>query len=89
MAVMIQTQAGFVPGTPQRLYEGDFVNSLWQDYDVAPDGRFITVRADRPNEALPQLTIVHDDVADRNHRELLASPPSTSSRPLQAAHHGE
>jgi len=59
MAVMIQTQAGFVPGTPRRLFEGDFVNNAWQDYDVAPDGRFIMLQTAgdvRP----PQLALVHN-----------------------------
>src|SRR4029079_13148541 len=31
MSVPIQTQTPFVPGRPQRLFEGDFINSLWQD----------------------------------------------------------
>ena len=47
MTVPIQTKTVFVPGTPQRLFEGDFVNSLWQDYDVASDGRFIMKRGAR------------------------------------------
>jgi serine/threonine-protein kinase len=60
MTVPIQAKVGFVPGTPQPLFEGDFVNNLWQDYDVASDGRFIMLQTVGADARPPELALVHN-----------------------------
>ena len=49
MAVSIQADTGFsTRGTPEVLFENTFFstpNRNYADYDVAPDGRFLIVRA--------------------------------------------
>lgn len=44
MAVSIEPGSAFASGTPRVLFEGQYGNS----YDIAPDGRFLMIREERP-----------------------------------------
>lgn len=38
LAVPVQTEPSFTPGTPEALFEGDYLSGAGQSYDVSPDG---------------------------------------------------
>ena len=46
MTVPVQTEPSFTPGTPEVLFEGDYVLEVGgRTYDVSPDGeRFLMVK---------------------------------------------
>ena len=53
MRVSIDTDAGFHPGRPERLFDGDYLPSTGDKaYDVAPDGRFLMKKALRADYTL-------------------------------------
>jgi eukaryotic-like serine/threonine-protein kinase len=62
MAVTIDADSSFVPGTPTLLFEGDFIapNSGRHVYDVSLDGeRFLMIkRADSSETRQPQIIVV-------------------------------
>jgi hypothetical protein len=51
MAVDVQTKPNFQAGRPRTLFEGQYFSS-GDDYDVAPDGRFLMIKPD-PAESGP------------------------------------
>ncbi len=59
MTVPVQTEPSFTPGTPEVLFEGDYVLEVGgRSYDVAPDGqRFLIIKeggGDDDTSAQPQ-----------------------------------
>ncbi len=45
MVVPMQTTPSFSRGTPRMLFEGPYFQALGRTYDVAPDGRFLMIKA--------------------------------------------
>ena len=64
MAVDLDTQAGFTPGRPHLLFEGDFdethLGYVRANYDVSPDGqRFLMTQPIAPAEPPPsEISVV-------------------------------
>jgi len=60
MAVAIDTESGFTPGTPQRLFDGPYMPSVYSfaNYDVSPDGqRFLMLKRVGTGD-VTQITVV-------------------------------
>jgi Tol biopolymer transport system component len=60
MAVAIQTQPTFVAGPPHSLFDGAFVADGGNDYDVAPDGRFIMIQTGQSEAPATQIALVQN-----------------------------
>ena len=64
MAVPIQTDPSFMPGTPELLFEGDYRAGQGRSYDVAPDGQqFLMIKWVVPSDEgsnAPELIIVEN-----------------------------
>ena len=64
MAVPIQTNPSFTPGTPEVLFEGDYFSGAGRTYDVGPGGqRFLMIKAGAPSDeslSAPELIIVEN-----------------------------
>ena len=62
MAVPVVTNAGFTPGTPERLFDAPYYFGLGgRNYDVAPDGRFLMIQDVAQSDgggASPAITVV-------------------------------
>ncbi len=60
MVAEITTQPAFSPGSPNLLFEGEYVPSgALANYDVSPDGqRFLMMQDASPEQALTQINIV-------------------------------
>lgn len=61
MAVEVDTTPTFAPGVPRVLFEGPYEHNPYggQNFDVAPDGRFLMVRP-APGAAPTQLNVILD-----------------------------
>ena len=44
MAVAVQSGAQFTAGLPELLFEGQYLDDLARNYDLAPDGRFLMIK---------------------------------------------
>jgi hypothetical protein len=51
MAVSIETEPEFKVTQFEELFEGRYLTSIYRNYDVAPDGRFLMIQ--EPQEATP------------------------------------
>jgi eukaryotic-like serine/threonine-protein kinase len=60
MAVAIQTQPTFVAGPPHVLFDGAYVADGSNDYDVAPDGRFIMIQTGQSEAPATQIALVQN-----------------------------
>ncbi len=64
MAVPIRMDPSFTPGTPEVLFEGDYIAGQGRSYDVARDGqRFLMIKAGDPSDessSAPELIIVEN-----------------------------
>ncbi len=61
MAVPVQTEPSFTPGTPEVLFEGAYATGVGRSYDVAPDGQrflMITVGAGTEDTSAPPSLIL-------------------------------
>jgi len=67
MAVAIDYEPEFTPGTPTRLFGGNFSvpNSTWPVYDVAEDGRFLMLQnVTAPDDATTTQVVIIQHWAD-------------------------
>ena len=75
MAVPIQTNPSFTPGTPEVLFEGGYFAGAGRSYDVAPDGqRFLMIKAGDPSDEslnAPELIIVENWFEELKERVLV------------------
>jgi len=59
MSARVQTSPDFAAQKPEVMFEGNFVNVLGIEYDVAPDGNhFIMIQADEPKSPPTELNVI-------------------------------
>ncbi len=63
MAVAIATEPRLAPESPTLLFEGPYRSGVAganpvTGYDVAPDGRFVMIRAEKSSGGLQQINLV-------------------------------
>ena len=60
MVASVQTTPSFSRGTPQVLFEGSYFQATGRTYDVAPDGRFLMIKAaaEAGENTPPQINVV-------------------------------
>jgi Tol biopolymer transport system component/tRNA A-37 threonylcarbamoyl transferase component Bud32 len=59
MSARVQTSTDFAAQKPEVMFEGNFVNVLGIEYDVAPDGNhFIMIQADEPKSPPTELNVI-------------------------------
>jgi Tol biopolymer transport system component len=58
VAVPIETEPSFSPGTPEVLFEGRYYSNVGRTYDVSPDGRHFLMIKDNPDAAPTPLRVV-------------------------------
>lgn len=72
MTASVQTEAGFTSGTPEVLFDAPYYfGGVGRNYDVAPDGRFLMVKAGEQPDAdvsSPEINVVlnwHEELLER------------------------
>jgi eukaryotic-like serine/threonine-protein kinase len=61
MAVRVHTSPLFSAEQPQVMFEGNYINVMGIEYDVAPDGKhLIMIQANEPKSAPTELNVVTD-----------------------------
>ena len=63
MTVPVQMESNFTRGTPEILFEGNYVTGFGRSYDVMPDGqRFLMIKEGTPEESgvPPSLILVQN-----------------------------
>ena len=59
MAVRVHTSPAFSAEKPQVMFEGNYINVMGIEYDVAPDGKhFVMIEANEPNSPPTELNVV-------------------------------
>ena len=75
MRVAVETDPAFVQGVPEVLFEGAYYYGTGRSYDVAPDGRFLMLKAGAEGDAPPPSTQI--EVVVNWFEELKARVPVT------------
>jgi eukaryotic-like serine/threonine-protein kinase len=65
MAVRVHTSPAFSAEKPQVMFEGNYINVMGIEYDVAPDGKhFVMIQANEPKSPSTELNAVFNWFAD-------------------------